>query len=312
MDQSAPQLTESDPGVGSPQLTGNDSVDLAAPQISEEAMIRNALDISYQLYHAEDYRAAAQSTSQILEKYPKRKLYWVRYLRALSLEHDGLLDLAIADYKKVRKDAPRSTYSNAATFRQGLCEMKMGLPTEAVFTFRDVIETHPRSEYRLQAYIHLGNLYRTQSNWKAATRIYKDVIRLYPDTSWAHTAMLYLAESYAYEGRYDRAIYVYQSLQQSKSAPVVFKAQAQLRIGEIHMKEKQWQDAISSFRMALRDYSEIPGLALTAEEKIALAQEGRRAGNVPYKTKSRGPSVQSGAPEDSAYRLKQEQEAIPY
>src|SRR5688572_27558712 len=121
MDQSAPQLTENDPGAGGPQLTGNDSVDLAAPQISEEAMIRNALDISYQLYHAEDYRAAAQSTSQIMDKYPKRKLYWVRYLRALSLEHDGLLDQAIADYKKVRKDAPRSTYSNAATFRQGLC-----------------------------------------------------------------------------------------------------------------------------------------------------------------------------------------------
>lgn len=293
-----------------PQLTGNDSVEMAAPQISEEQIIKNALDIAYELYHAEDYVSAGQSTSQIIDKYPKRKLYWVRYLRGLALEHQGLFDQAIMDYEKVRKDAPRSTYQNAATFRLGLCQLKLGQDIDAIFTFRDVIETHPRSEYRLQGYVHLGSLHRRKREWKQAQRIYRDLIRLYPETSWAHTGMLYLAESYAHEGKAEKAITIYESMQRTNTVPLVFKAQAQLRVGELHMMQRRWQDAITAFRVALREYADVPGVALTAEEKIAMAWEGRRAGNVP--TKAKGQVVVTSSPEDESYRMKQESEAIPY
>lgn len=225
------------------QLTGNDSGEVPAPQISEEQMIRNALEIAYQLYHAEDYEACGKTTAGILEKYPKRKLYWVRYLDALCAEHQNLYDKAIDQYFKVKKGAPRSTYAHAAAFRIGLCEIKLKRVGEAIYTLREIIETHPRSEYRLQAYIHLGNLYRSQKDWKSEQRIYRDLIKLFPETSWAHTSMLYLAESFAFEGKNDKAIKVYDNMQRTASVPLVYKSQAQLRIGEILLKQQRWQES---------------------------------------------------------------------
>lgn len=298
--------------ANNPKLTGKDSVELAAPQISEEQMIRNALDIAYQLYHAEDYDACGKATAAILDKYPKRKLYWVRYLGALCMEHQDFYDKAIDEYVRVKKEAPRSTYAHAASFRIGLCEVRLHRFADAVYTLREIIETDPRSEYRIQAYIHLGNLYRMERDWKSAERIYKDLIRLFPETSWAHVSMLYLAESFTFEGKGDKAVKVYEEMQRTQSVPVQYKAQAQLRIGEIYLKDKRWQDSIGAFRSAIRDYSEVAGVRLTAEEKIAFALEGRRSGNVPYKQAKTGPQVITQAPEDEAYRLKQQKEAVPY
>jgi len=294
------------------QLTGKDQVELAAPQISEEQMIRNALDIAYQLYHAEYYEACEKSTAVILDKYPKRKLYWVRYLSGLCLEHEDLFDKAIDQYTLVKKDAPRSTYAHAAAFRIGLCEVRLHRTADAVYTLREIIETDPRSEYRLQAYIHLGNLYRGLRDWKSAEHIYKDLIRLFPETSWSHVSMLYLAESFAFEGRDEKAVKIYEEMQRTTSVPIQFKAQAELRIGEIYLKDKKWQDSIAAFRSAIRDYSDLPGVRMAAEEKIVLAQEGRRSGNVPYKPGRTGPQVNTQAPEDEAFRLKQQKEAVPY
>lgn len=294
------------------QLTDEGKTEIAAPQISEEQMIRNGMEIAYQLYHAEDYDACSKATASILEKYPKRKIFWVRYLQALCMEHLNLYDRAIEQYNKVKKDAPRSTYAHASSFRIGLSEIKAGRIGDAIYTLREIIETDPRSQYRIQAYIHLGSLYRGQRNWNAAERIYRDLIRLFPETSWAHTSMLYLAESFVFSGRPERAIKVYAEMQRTTSVPLQFKAQAQLRVGEIYLKEKRWQEAIGAFRSAIRDYSSIPGISLTADEKIVFAQEGRRSGNVPYRQAKRSPQVNTQGPEDEAFRLKQQEEAVPY
>jgi TolA-binding protein len=291
---------------------GGGSAEVAAPQISEEQMIRNSLEVSYQLYHAEDYEACEKSTAAILDKYPKRKLYWVRYLDALCLEHQDLYDAAIDQFARVKKEAPRSTYAHAAAFRIGLCEIKAHRPGDAIYTLREIIDNDPRSQYRMQAYVHLGNLYRGQRDWKSAQKIYRDLMRLFPETSWAHTSMLYLAESFSYQGKPDKAIKVYEEMQHTTSVPMQYKAQAQLRIGELYMAQKQWEPAIAAFRAALRDYGDIPGLSITADEKIALAQEGRRSGSAPYRSGKNGPRVVNQAPEDESFRLKQQKEAVPY
>ena len=236
----------------------------------------------------------------------------MRYLNALCMEHQALYEKAVEQYLLVKKEAPHSTYSNAACFRIAMCQMDLNETNDAIYTLHDIIDTNPRSEYRLQAYVHLGNLYRRSRHWKEAEHIYKDLYRLYPDTSWAYTAMLYLAESYAYEGKPGKAIDIYQGMQRTESVPVIFKAQAQLRIGEIHLNEKHWQESITAFRAALRDYSDVPGIELSAQEKISQAEESRRAGNVTYKN-SKGPiQVISDSPTDRDYQMKQEKEVVPY
>ncbi len=287
------------------------SEEAAAPQRSDEAMIRDKLEIAYQLYHAEDYAAASQSTGQILDQYKKRRLYWINYLDALCKEHLGQYSDAIAQYEKVRVQAPHTTYSNAATFRIGICQTRLKNRSDAIFTFRDVIETNPRSEYRLQAYVHLGNLYRDAHDWNHAERIYKDLMRIYPNTMWAYTSMQYLAECYSYSGHPGQAVTAYQAMQRNPDVPVVFKAQAQLRIGEIHYKQKHWQEAIVAFRLALRDYAEVPGIALAAEEKIKAASAARSE-KTSYKQARNMSRKITQAPEDESYRLKQEREETPY
>jgi TolA-binding protein len=271
-------------------LPENPDANLPVPQISENAVIREKLETSYQLYHAEDYDACAKSTQNVIDAFPKRKLYWVRYLQALCEEHQNYLEKAIDDYRQVKKDAPHSTYDDAATFRIGLSQEKQGETLAATYTLRDVIESSPRSEYRLQAFIHLGNLYRSEKDWVSAQHLYKDIIRLYPETNWAHDSMLYLAECYAFSERGDKAIRIYEEMQRTTTVPIQYKSQAQLRIGELHLRAKRWQEAINAFRIAERDYGNFPGVRLTADEKIALAQDARLEGHVRYH-EARGPKL---------------------
>lgn len=316
----APQLnignvdggTSSGPSAdGSLNTEDANNSSVAAPQISDEQQIKNAMEMSYQLYHAEDYDACAKATHAILERYPKKGLYWVRYLHALSLEHQDLYTRAFEQYEKVRLEAPRSTYANAAAFRSGLCQLKSGQDQEAIYTLRDIIENNPRSEYRLQAYLHLGNLYRRTRDWRAAQRIYKDIIRVYPNTSWAWTATLYLAETHSNQGRNDTAIRVYSGLESNDQVPKTMRAQAQLRIGDLQIAEQKWLEALNTYRVALRDYSDVPGVAATSELKIVTATEGRRYGRVPYRQVKRGVRI-TEAPADEDYRMKQESEKVPY
>jgi tetratricopeptide (TPR) repeat protein len=292
-----------------PQSTENS--DVAAPQISDDQQIKNSMEMAYQLYHAEDYDAAGKATAQIVERYPKKKLFWVRYLNALSLEQQGLYARAIEQYQKVKELTPRSTYSNSASFRIGLCQLKSGQEQESIYTLRDIIENNPRSEYRLQAYVHLGNLYRRTRDWRAAQRIYKDLIRLYPGTSWAYTSTLYLAETHAHQGHNDIAIKVYDGLVRNDTVPVTIRAQAQLRIGDLYMLDQRWLEALETYRLALRDFSKVPGISMVAEEKIGIATEGRRSGRLPYRPIA-GPRARGEAPADAAYRLKQQSESVPY
>lgn len=296
-------------GVFNPDVAQGSSV--AAPQISDEQQIRNAMEMAYQLYHAEDYENCARTAAAILERFPKRKLFWVRYLKGLALEHQGLYHKAIEQYELVQQQAPRTTYANAATFRIGLCQLKGGQQQEAIYTLRDIIENNPRSEYRLQAYIHLGNLYRRGRDWRAAQRIYKDIIRVYPNTGWAWTATLYLAETHSHQGRNDIAVRVYENMERNPRVPETLRAQALLRIGDLHIAEQKWLEALQVYRVALRDYHRVPGVVATAEQKIQVATEGRRYGRVPYRQVRRGVRI-TEAPADEDYRLRQQQEKVPY
>src|SRR6185295_17098929 len=131
-------------------------------------------------------------------------------------------------------------YSNAASFRVGLCELKNGQEQEAIYTLREIIENNPRSEYRLQAYIHLGNLYRRSRDWRAAQRIYKDLIRLYPNTAWAYNSTMYLAETHAHQGHNETALRIYEKMQTDPSIPLTLRAQAQLRVGDLYLTDEKW------------------------------------------------------------------------
>jgi TolA-binding protein len=285
---------------------------VAAPTISDEQQIKNAMEMALELFHAEDYDACVKATTSIVDRYPKKKLYWVNYLCGLAQEHLDLFAQAQLSYEKVRKQAPHTTYSNAAAFRIGLCQLKGGQSEEAIYTLRDIIENNPRSEYRLQAYIHLGNLYRSIKDWHSAERIYKDIFHLYPNTSWAWTALLYLAETHAHQGSIDVAIRVYDTLLRNPNVPDTIRAQAQLRIGDLYIADERWLEALQTYRIALRDFANVPGVASTCQEKIQIATNGRKYGRVAYRSVKTGPRVLTEAPEDQEYRLKQEQEKVPY
>lgn len=308
---SAPAATPAkDPKDFNPDSMADSAV--AAPTISDDQQIKNAMDMAMELFHAEDYDACVKATAAILDHYPKKHLYWVRYLSALSMEHEDLYYQAIPMYEKVREEAAHTTYANAAAFRVGLCQLKCGESGEAIYTLRDIIENNPRSEYRLQAYMHLGNLYRSGKRWSAAERIYKDIVHLYPNTSWAWTSLVYLAETYAHQGKTDIAIKVYGTLLRNPLVPEVMRAQAQLDVGDLYIADSRWLEALQTYRVALRDFSHVPGVAVTCEEKMKEATEGRRYGRVAYRQVKTGPRVITEGPEDENYRMKQEQEKVPY
>lgn len=288
----APAAPASASGEGAP----------AAPSIDDAQLIKNALDIALQQYRAQDFKGSAKDCAAILERYPDRKLYWVRYLYALSLEHQKLYAEAEAAYKRVveevvpllpppsgRSGPPGRSYADAARLRAGLCEMKSGQVRECVFTLRDIIDHHPSSAYRVQAFLHLGELYRSQQDWKSAGRVYRDLIRDYPSSTWAWSATLCLAETYARSGRNAAAVRVYESLLKDRKAPEAMQAQAQLAVGDLHVAERRWLEALQVYEAARRVYASVPGMELLCEQKIALATKGRKEDKLSYRRLGPGP-----------------------
>lgn len=282
------------------------SSSVAAPTISDDQQIQNSMDMALDLFHAEDYQACARATAGILERYPKKKLYWVLYLQGLSQEHQDRYPDALVCYQKVLKEAPHTTYADAAAFRIGLCQLKQGDSGEAMYTLRDIIENNPHSGYRLQAYVHLGNLYRTQHEWHEAERVYRDLIRFYPNSSWAWVSEIYLAETHAHRGDDTGAIRVYARLLDDVRAPETLRAQAELRMGDLYISDGRWLEALQVYRYCLRDFSDVPGVPTTCDEKIKIATEGRRYNRVPYHPVDTGPRVVTEAPADENYLLNQE------
>jgi tetratricopeptide (TPR) repeat protein len=137
------------------------------------------------------------------------------------------------------------------------------------------------------------------------------MIRYYPNTAWAWTSAFYLAETYAHQGKLDTAIKVYAALASNEQAPRNLRAQAQLRIGDLYITDQKWLEALQTYKHTLRDYNDIPGVAVTCEDKLKVATEGRRYGRVPYRQVKTGVHL-SEAPPDEGYRLKQQQEKVPY
>jgi hypothetical protein len=109
----------------------------------------------------------------------------------------------------------------------------------------------------------------------------------------------------------DGAVRIYQAMLNDPLVPVTLRAQAQLRIGDLYITDQRWLEALQTYKMALRDYGKVPGVVSTCEEKTKIATEGRRWGRVPYRQVRTGISV-TEAPEDEDYRLKQQQEKVPY
>jgi pentatricopeptide repeat protein len=248
----------------------------SAPAISDEVMIANSMEVAYQLYHAEDFQGAAQSCQQIVERYPRKDLLNVLYVMALSQEHNRAYNEALKIYGYIIKHQPKSTFANAAAFRVGLCHLAIGHVEEAIRTFRDIIDFNPKSEYRLQAFIHLGNVYRSQMAWQQCEVIYKDMIRLYPCSSWSATASQYLAEAYAHQGETDKAMRVYRLMQADNGCvSLVVRAQAQLRIADMQMADHDFQEALQTYKEAIRRYGDVPSIQIYAEERIDQAREGR-------------------------------------
>jgi TolA-binding protein len=269
------QVAQVQSSAADAKLFNNDENLPAAPVISDEALVSNAMEVAYQLYHAEDFLGSAQACQGVIDRYPKKDLLAVRYLLGLSLEHTRTYVQALDVYKNIIKRAPKSTYSYAASFRIGLSQLEMGRRDEAIRTLRDIIDFHPQSQYRLQAFVHLGNLYRRLGEWKQAEVIYKDLVRLFPCTNWAHTGAMYLAECYTYQGEEKGAMRIYRAMQQQSCMPRIFAAQAQLKIADMHMNKGRFQEAIQCYYTAIREYADVAGIVNYSEEKLALAREGR-------------------------------------
>jgi TolA-binding protein len=266
------------PAPQSPTADAQDEEKPPAPQILEEQLIENSMDVAMGLYRAEDYSGTARVAQKILDSYPKRekKLFKTSYLLALSEEHSADYDKALKHYDQVIKNRPASSpWYNAAQFRVGICYKQLGNDLEAINTFRDIIDFNPESEYRLQAFIHLGTLYRSEGNWKPAVHIYQDMIRLYPCTEWSSLGMQYLAECYQHQDRDDEALAVYRHLIADPCTSRMMKGQGMLRLADIAMSHEEYQQAISIYHDVMRDFGDVPGIRIYASERLSQAAEGR-------------------------------------
>ncbi len=139
--------------------------------------------------------------------------------------------LAIAEYEKLVRMFPNSSYKDDALYKVGLSNYKLSpkysldqtYTLQAIEKLQHFMEEFPDGDYKDEANDIMtrcreklakkeyknGELYRKLTYYDAAILYYESVVNNYYDTSWAKEAQYWLAVCLKKEGEYDRALAEY-------------------------------------------------------------------------------------------------------
>ncbi len=200
---------------------------------------------------------------------------------------------AVTEYENFLKQHPNSEYNPEALYWMGKSYMNLNDPDNAIQTFNQLYSKYPKNEFASRGLLEIAQILKDKTFLSEADSVYKIVTTNYPKTDYAaqaeykradialqfgdttKTLDLYnkVAEDYPTNGyglnsRYRIAMY-YRSKDMLDSARKQFEvlasiasdpdlaAEAQYRVGEIWMRQQNYDNAIEAFNVVKDKYSEV-------------------------------------------------------
>jgi soluble lytic murein transglycosylase len=137
-----------------------DELALLPPSLPEELVVQRDLAMGMAKYHARrDYAQAAALLLGVAPKLPAEKAAFAAFHGARALSRIDRDDEAIASYRTVVANYPKTSWAAEAQFRSGWLEINRGRFREALPGLRETLQRYPKSAFTDDAAWYLALAY---------------------------------------------------------------------------------------------------------------------------------------------------------
>ncbi len=161
---------------------------------------------------------------------------------------------AVDAYKRALLKFPSSLHSPRALLFLGRSYQALGLPSEALASFRTLLERVPQSAHAPAAQLEVGHYFLTRGDWNQAILEYETVLDRYPRSPAAADAFFGIAGAYFKKGQYLRARERYEEGQKRWPHYLKLRPSAFFHYGETLYQLHEGKDAERVFLELINIY----------------------------------------------------------
>jgi tol-pal system protein YbgF len=238
--------------------------DAEAPKVGDDFVrqypqTKVAEEVKYRqgelFYNGRNFSSAIAEYEDFLAKYPDSEknseaMYW------LGKSYLSMNDIPKATkvFTDLEKRFPRSDYVPEGMLDLSLAHIELNQPQKADSILTFLLKFYPDHSIAQRAGFEQGILMFSQGDTVRSMEIFKTTADRYPGTEYGAQSRYQLAMYHRLRERYDDARYEFLKLAERKDN---LGAEAQYRIGELWMREKNYAEARSAFKIVREDF---PGM----------------------------------------------------
>jgi len=202
------------------------------------------------------YKDAIKEYNDLIDKYPKHKkndeaMYWI----GKSYDIMDNTEDAITAYKKLQTTHPNSSFTPLAMIANALLHKRIAKPLIADSIFKSIEVLYPKSAEAPEAGFQRAALKYNMSDSLGAIEQWKNTANTYGENTYALNSRLKVAIYYRRNEKNDSARLAYEKLTHIKEEiNKGYAAEAQYRIGELWLKDKENDLAIEAFIKVKENY----------------------------------------------------------
>jgi TolA-binding protein len=210
--------------------------------------------IGEMFYQGRKYRDAITEYEKFIAKNPKDEsipevLYWM----AKSYISLNETDEAQVLFNKILNEYPNSDYAPLSMLDNGLLQIEIANISKAEEILKSLMNKYPLHPTSAQAGFERGVLKYKLGDTLTALDIYQNVAEKYPGTDWSDQSRYRIAMHYRSSGQNDSARYNFAFISAIEDNPSI-SSECQYRIGELWMRDKNYENAIEAFILVKDKY----------------------------------------------------------
>ena len=210
--------------------------------------------IGEMFYQGRKYQDAISEYAKFIAKNPNDEnvpeaLYWMAKSNVSLNQTDEAKEL----FERITKEFPKSDYAPLAMLDNGLLQIEVANISAADAILRSLQEKYPDNTNAAQAGFERGVLKYKLGDTVGAIAIYLNVTNRYPGTDWGDQSRYRIAMHYRAAGQNDSARAHFAFISSIPDNPSI-SSECQYRIGELWMRDKNYEQAISAFILVKDNY----------------------------------------------------------
>mgnify|MGYP006287772343 CR=1 FL=1 len=206
-------------------------------------------------YQGRNYQNAITEYEKYLEKYPESgKSAEVMFWKAKSYANLNENRKASETFNRVLKEHPNSEYAPLAILENGILHKEMAEINKADSIFIELQKIFPKHKAAAQGGFERAVMQFALGDTTESMNIFRDVANKYAGTDYGDQSRYRLAMYFRSKDLHDSARKHFRKLAKIDENPMI-AAEAQYRIGELYMRDKEYNKAIEAFLTSIQKYS---------------------------------------------------------